>query len=99
MQILYPDGDNPAFMRLYEKQHKRPGKQDDSGRNDNTKNNCYCDGGTDSLADAVGFPGAEILGDKRRKGIPEILYGHIGKRIDFYSRGKGCHDGGPEAVN
>ncbi len=39
---------------------------------------------------------AKVLCDKDRECVSEILYGHIGKAIDFYGSGKGGHDVGPK---
>ena len=55
-------------------------------------------GDPDSFADTFVFSSSEILSDKSREGISEILNRHICKRVYFYSCRKSRHNSRTETV-
>ena len=68
--------------------HQWPGQNKNEYRNNKAKNKGNPNGDPDSFADTFVFSSSEILSDKSREGISEILNRHISKRIDFNCRSK-----------
>lgn len=51
------------------------------------------------LSECGHFAGSVVLCSESREGVPEILYRHIGERINLYGCCKSGHDGCAEAVD
>jgi ABC-type dipeptide/oligopeptide/nickel transport system ATPase component len=73
-------GDEETHERRSEKQHRRG--------NDRAEAEHERKRAPDPGADAPGLPRAEVLRDKRGKGVAEILRRHIRERFDLYRRGE-----------
>lgn len=98
-QVLHADGDNLCLGRRDEKRHQPGGAHKDEGGDKQGEDSGEPHGTADAATDAVGAAGSEVLGDEGRKGVAEVLHGHVGKGIDLHRRGKGGHDGRTEAVD
>lgn len=79
--------------------HQWPGQNKNEYRNNKAKNKGNPNGDPDSFADTFVFSSSEILSDKSREGISEILNRHISKRIDFNCRSKASHNSRSKAID
>ena len=91
--------DDLCFLRADENLHQRAGEDTNHGAGRSAKNKRADHGAFDPLPDAVCFLCAVILGDKSGKCVSEILSGQIGKRVDFHSCRKRCHNDRTKAVD
>ena len=98
-QIADPFRNYGSFSGIYEQRHQRFCKNENSQRDDQTETDRSQDGRADSFSDPVCFACAEILGNKDREGIAEILDRQIGKGVDLYRCGKRGHDCCAETVD
>ncbi len=80
-------------------QHQGTGKPEYKKRNKHAENSCRNNRHPDSIPNTFHLPSTKILGYKRREGVPEILHGHVSKRIYFNCGRKRCHHGNPETID
>ena len=99
MQIADALGDDGGLRGIYKEQHQGTGQHPYPCGDDNAENQGGGDGSLQARLDALPLSGSVVLGNESGEGVSEILDGHVGERVDFHGGGKGCHDGGAEAVD